>query len=147
MIVGIGHLFMQIKENIAKIRDVRVSGFIDAAEVSLVNNRAAQICALDIILAEHRKKHGSRFNGLNGKQALHHIILLKYHWPLSAIRELSLADALLSLHDELQLESLPDEPRKYLTQIINTQYPVNFPDYLEAEWDPNLSEKFLTEIE
>lgn len=143
MINGFAHLFVQIKENIAKTRGVKTNGFVDSTEIACVNNRAAQICALDLLLAEHRKKYGTKFNGLNGKQALHHKLLMKYKWPLSLIRELKLEEALLALHDELVFESFGEAASKYLNQVTLSQYPVNFPDYLETEWDPLLSQKLL----
>ncbi|RCX00575.1 MULTISPECIES: hypothetical protein [Kosakonia] len=146
MIVGIAHLFNQTKENIAAIRGVKVSGFVDSNEIACVNNRAVQVCTLDFLLELHRKKYGNNCNGLNGIQALHHKLLMKYQWPPSVIRGLSLSDIFLSLHDELQLESLPEDAGRYLLQITRTQYPINFPDYLDGEWDPNLSQRFLTEI-
>jgi len=144
MIHGFGHLFVHIKENIAKVRDLKTSGYMDRAADACLNKRAAQICALDILLAEHRIKYGTLFNGLYGKQALHHKLLIKYKWPLSAIRALSLGDVLLALHDELAFESLSESAGNYLYQVTSlSEYPVNFPDYLEAEWDPLLSQKFL----
>ncbi|ENK2459426.1 hypothetical protein AB3B40_003776 [Escherichia coli] len=147
MINGIAHLFTQIKSNIAQLRGIQISGYVDSSEVSCVTNRAVLICALDIILYEHRKKYGNQLNGLNGKQALHHKLLLKYKWPLSLIRDLTLTDALLALHDEIQFSSLPEPVSEYLSRITHSNYPVNFPDYLDAEWDPELSEKFLIEIQ
>ncbi|MEF7316907.1 hypothetical protein U9X93_01900 [Escherichia coli] len=147
MINGIAHLFTQIKSNIAQLRGIQVSGYVDSSEVSCVTNRAVLICALDIILYEHRKKYGNQLNGLNGKQALHHKLLLKYKWPLSLIRDLTLTDALLALHDEIQFSALPEPVSEYLSRITHSNYPVNFPDYLDAEWDPDLSEKFLIEIQ
>lgn len=147
MINGIAHLFTQIKSNIAQLRGIQISGYVDSSEVSCVTNRAVLICALDIILYEHRKKYGNQLNGLNGKQALHHKLLLKYKWPLSLIRDLTLTDALLALHDEIQFSALPEPVSEYLSRITHSNYPVNFPDYLDAEWDPELSEKFLIEIQ
>jgi len=147
MINGFAHLFVQTKENIAKTRGVQTNGLVNGTEVACVNNRAAQICALDLLLAEHRKKYGTRFNGLNGKQALHHKLLMKYKWPLSLIRELKLEDVLLALHDELAFESFDEAASKYLKQVTLSEYPVNFPDYLETEWDPLLSQKLLFDSE
>lgn len=147
MIVGIAHLFNQTKENIATVRSVKILGLVDMNEISCVNNRAVQICTLDFLLELHRKKYGNNLNGLNGKQALHHKLLMKYQWSPSIIRELSLSDIFLALHDELQLESLPEDAGRYLLQIARSQYPINFPDYLEKEWDPDLSQRFLTEIQ
>ncbi len=146
MINGIAHLFTQLKANIAELRGVKVSGFVDSTAVSCVTNRALQICALDALLYDHRKKYANQLNGLSGKQALYHKLLLKYQWPLSVIRDLTLSDVLLALHDELQFDSLPDGVGEYLSQVARANYPVNFPDHLEAEWDPDLSQKFLIEI-
>ncbi|AIV30138.1 hypothetical protein EC036_24910 [Enterobacter cloacae] len=145
MIIGIAHLFTQTKENIAKLRGVKLTGFIDDQEVYRVYNRAAQICALDTVLHQHRKQFANKLNLLQGKDALYHKLLTKYQWPMSEIKALSLSDCLLALHDELQIEGLPGEVSEYLNQVLRMQYPVNFPDYLEDEWDPALSDKFLIE--
>jgi restriction endonuclease S subunit len=147
MIVGIAHLFTQVKENIAKQRNIQINGYVDSTEVSCVNNRAALICTLEALLLEHRKKYATRFNGLHGKAALHHKLLLKYQWPLSTIRELTFPDILLSLQDELRVETLPEDIRRYLSQVTISQYPVNFADYPESEWDPELAERLLVDIE
>lgn len=147
MIVGIAHLFTQVKENIAKQRNIQIGGYVDSTEVSMVNNRAAQICTLDALLFEHRKKYGTRFNGLNGKEALHHKLLLKYQWPISTIRELTLSDILLALQDELRVDNIPEDIGRYLSQITISQFPVNFADHPESEWDPELAEKLLVDID
>lgn len=147
MIVGIAHLFTQVKENIAKQRNIQISGYVDSSEVSCVNNRAVQICMLDILLFEHRKKYATKFNGLNGKEALHHKLLLKYQWPLSTIRELSFPDVLLVLQDELRFENLPQDINSYLSKVSIIEYPANFADHPESEWDPDLAEKLLADIE
>lgn len=143
MTTGIDRLFGHIKKNIAELRGITLSDYGDPAENSSVYNRAAQICALDIILHEHRKKFGNQLNELKGKNALHHKLLLKYKWPLSEIRDLTLNDALLALQEDLQLEALPDSDNEYLKQVLSSHYPINFPDYLDSEWDPDLSEKYL----
>lgn len=147
MIVGIEHLFTQVKENIAKQRNIQISGYVDSSEVSCVNNRAAQICTLDALLFEHRKKYATQFNGLNGKAALHHKLLLKYQWPLSTIRELTFTDILLALQDELRVENLPEDISRYLSQVALSQYPVTFADHPESEWDPDLAERLLVDLE
>lgn len=144
---GIAFLFTHIKTNIAKLRGITLSDYGDSAENSSVYNRAALICALDILLHAHRKEFGNRFNELKGKQALHHMLLLKYKWPLSVIRELTLSDVALALQDELKMEALPGGAGDYLLQVVGSHYSINFPDYLDDEWDPDLSEKYLIEIE
>lgn len=147
MFIGISHLFTKTKDHIAKIRDVKLTGFPDDLEVSRVYNRAAQICALDIVLHQHRMKFSNKLNLLQGRDALHHKILMKYQWPLPVIRSLTLGDCLLALQDELQIESLPDEVSKFLNQIVRRHYSVNFSDYIEAEWDPTLFYEFFEEHE
>lgn len=143
MMKGIEHLFAQIKENIAKIHGVEMVGHVVPHDLSRLTNRAAQICALDVVLFMHRKKYGNKLNLLDGKQALYHKLLMKYQWPLSVIDKLSLSDILLVLHDELQLELLQERAGLYLSQVISDQYPVNFAECHDAEWDPALSKTYL----
>lgn len=144
MINGIEHLFAHTKENIAKLHQVEVVGLLALQDLSCLNNRAAQLCALDVVLFLHRKKYGNQFNGLEGKKALYHKLLIKYQWPLSVIYNLSLSETLLVLHDELQIESLPDQFGRYLSQVISDQLPVSFAECHDEEWDPSLSHRFLT---
>lgn len=95
------------------------------------------MCILDVLLAKHREEHGNQFNGLNGINALHHKLLLKYKWPLDQIRALTISDCLLALHEELKLEALDDQIANHFKNVLS-QYGENyFPDILDGEWDPD----------
>lgn len=146
MITGFAHLYQQVRDNVAKARSVKTTGFIDQNELACVDNRAMQLCILDLILAAHREKYATNFNGLSGINALHHKLLIKYQWTLPQIREMSLSDLLLAIHDELRFENLEPEASRYFKSLSDTTYPVIFPDVLDQEWDPDLSAKFLTRI-
>ena len=133
----IGRHFINTKEKIAQLRNINIVGSIDFDEVSCVYNRAAQLCILDVLLAKHREEHGNQFNGLNGINALHHKLLLKYKWPLDQIRALTISDCLLALHEELKLEALDDQIANHFKNVLS-QYGENyFPDILDGEWDPD----------
>lgn len=143
MITGFAHLYHQTREHVAKVRSVQTSGYVDQTELSRVDNRAIQLCLLDLKLAAHRVKYGSKFEGLSGITALHHKLLIKYQWPISLIKEMSLSDLLIAIHDELNVDGLDPEAKRYFQELINNSYPVTFSDTIEEEWDPNLSAKCL----
>lgn len=143
MLKGFAHLFEKTKEHVAEIRNVKTTGFVDTVGLSCVYNRAIQLCAFDAVLSQHRLDFGTRYNDLKGISALHHKLLLKYKWPLTEIRALTLADAMLALHDELKIETLPPEASRMLASIAQDQHLVVFPDLLDEEWDPTFADKLL----
>ncbi|MFP7607001.1 ECs1072 family phage-associated protein [Serratia quinivorans] len=143
MLKGFAHLFEKTKEHVCKTRNVKTTGLIDTVERSCLYNRVIQLCTLDAVLAQHRVDFGTRYNDLKGVSALHHKLLLKYKWPLNEIRSLSLSDAMLALHDELKIETLPAEAFRLLTAIAQEQHFVVFPDLLDEEWDPTFADKLL----
>ncbi|HAV2137191.1 ECs1072 family phage-associated protein [Serratia sp. CY37345] len=143
MLKGFAHLFERTKQHVAEIRNIKTTGFVDTVGLSCVYNRAVQLCTLDAVLAQHRVDFGTRYNDLKGVAALHHKLLMKYKWPLSEIRSLTLSDAVLALHDELKIESLPAEASRMLTAISLNHDLVVFPDLLDAEWDPSFADKLL----
>lgn len=143
MLKGFAHLFEKTKEHVAKIRNVKTTGIVDTVKLSCTYNRAIQLCALDAVLAQHRVDFGTLYNDLKGISALHHKLLLKYKWPLTEIRSLSLSDAMLALHDELKIETLPAEASRILAAIARDQHLVVFPDLLDEEWDPAFADKLL----
>ncbi|WP_171853706.1 hypothetical protein [Enterobacter hormaechei] len=143
MINGFGHLYSATEQNIAKIREVKTTGFIDSNELAKVTNRAIQLCVLYLTLAAHRSKHETPINKLPGVKALHHKLLMKYNWPLSEIRAMSLSDVFIALHDELSLESLEGQAKTYFSSLLAGAYPLTFDDFIDDEWDPDLAEKLL----
>src|SRR5476651_2723709 len=102
---GLEKLFYLIQDNVIKARELKTTGSIDNIQIDSTANRAVQLCVLDLILDEHRKKYGNQFGPLHGKLALQHKLLLKYNWPLTDIRALTLADIFLALHDEITFEN------------------------------------------
>lgn len=147
MLSGIANLFNHTADNIAKIRGVRTTGLVNPKDISCVKNHAAQLCALDVILHLHRKEHGHQLNRLHGKHALYHKLLIKYQWPLSVIRDMSLSDIIIALHDELQIAALPEDAQRYLSRMTGDYYPDHFPDYLDEEWLPDSAVELLTEVQ
>ena len=143
MINGFGHLYSATEQHIEKIREVKTTGFIDPNDLAKVTNRAIQLCMLDLILAAHRSKHETPINKLPGIKALHHKLLMKYNWPLSEIRAMSLSDVFIALHDELSLESLEGQAKTYFSSLLAGAYPLAFDDFIDEEWDPNLSDRLL----
>lgn len=143
MINGFGHLYSETEQRISSIREVKTVGFVDSNELAKVSNRAVQLCTLDLILAAHRREYETDLNKLPGVKALHHKLLLKYKWPLTDIRALSLSDIFLALHDEISLDSLEEQAKTYLSSVRVGRYPVEFPDFIDDEWDPDLADKLL----
>lgn len=143
MINGFGHLYSETEQRVAKIRDVKTTGFVDSNELAKVTNRAIQLCILDLLLAAHRSKYETPLNKLPGVKALHHKLLMKYKWPLSEISALSLSDIFVALHDEITIESLEGQAKTYFSSLLASAYPLAFTDFINEEWDPNLSERLL----
>lgn len=143
MINGFGHLFSATEQHVAKVREVKITGFVDTNELTKVTNRAIQLCILDLILAAHRSKHETRVNKLPGVKALHHKLLIKYKWPLSEICALSLSNIFVALHDEISLESLDGQAKTYFSSLLAGAYPLTFDNFINEEWDPNLSDRLL----
>ncbi|CQH11323.1 hypothetical protein ACOZ7A_000031 [Yersinia enterocolitica] len=139
---GYSNLWYSIKNHINEVRGIKNVGYADANDSLKVDNRTMQIFILDVFLHEHRKKYGSGVFPLQGKNALHHKILMKYKWPLSVIREMSLNDSLFVLQDELILANLPEDAQKYLSHQEGTVQ-IAFDDLQEHEWKPTIAEIFL----
>lgn len=133
--------FGETKEKVAAVRGITIIGSIDFKDVSCVYNRAAQLCILDILLDKHRQEHGLQFNGLDGINALHHKLLLKFKWPLNQIRQLTISDCLLALHEELKTENLEPELATYFKNTLSQFGESCFPDVMDGEWDPDAYQK------
>ncbi|ENF7818735.1 hypothetical protein ABR157_004546 [Enterobacter soli] len=129
--------FLQIQNKIAALRDVQMVGYV-TPEYYKVQNRAALIFSLEVILESHRKKYGHLTSPLKGKLALEHLLLNKYKWLLSEIRGLSLQDSVFLLQEELALESLPEEAQNIIKMYNAHRANGYFEEILEDEWDPEL---------
>lgn len=67
---GLSKLFYLIKDNVIKACELETPDLTDSLQIDCTSNRAVQLCVLDLILDEHRKKYGNQFDGLHGKLAL-----------------------------------------------------------------------------
>ncbi|WP_273839238.1 ECs1072 family phage-associated protein [Providencia rettgeri] len=139
----ISKLYHHIKEHIESVRKIPKFGTIDKLSTDLVINRTCLILSLESYLSTYREKHSSIFIPLNGKDALIHLVVNKYKWPISEVRAMSLNDMLLSISDELQYDNLTEDCQAYLTSIEYSKYLCQFDDILEEEWDPSISVLYL----
>ena len=139
----ISNLYHHIKEHIESVRKIPKFGTIDRASIEMVINRACLILSLESYLSIYREIHGSLFVSLNGKDALIHLIVNKYKWPISTVRAMSLSDMLLSISDELKFDNLTEDCQTFLTTIEYSKYLCQFDDILEDEWDPTISALYL----
>lgn len=129
--------FQLIQRKIATFRGVAMSGEV-TPEYHLVQNRAALIFSLEVVLETHRNKYASHYSPLLGRLALEHLILHKYKWTLREIRALTLSDSIFTLHEELAFESLPDRAQLVIKNFGAHRSIKSFPEINEAEWDPEL---------
>ncbi|WP_072166373.1 hypothetical protein [Erwinia sp. Leaf53] len=137
-------LFIGIKERIAKVKGVNISDSTENDDVALLYNRAILLFSLDIILEEHRINHSSIFNPQKNKDTIHHLILKKYGWTLNEIESLSLEQSLFVLQENLRLDNLPEDAKKYLHGINAHSYRRSFDDILDLEWDPAFGQQTLS---
>lgn len=130
-------LWRVIKERVCDNHNLNHSDYYPGShQDNCIKNRTAKIFILEIILHEHRKKHANLFNALSQKEALHHIIFIKTNWKLADIRNLSLADSLIAIHEELSIEKLPNEAKLFIDTICLPEIPIDFDSPLEEDWNP-----------
>ncbi|WP_449567062.1 ECs1072 family phage-associated protein [Lelliottia nimipressuralis] len=134
-------LFAKYKEHVAQVRNISINGSVIYEQVCRVYYRAAQLTLLDVFLETYRQKHKSIFNDLRGKQALHHLLLTRYNWPLEKIRNLSLEDVFLILHDDLKTEKFDPAIAKYFDGTLCNYDQLNLPDIMDTEWKPEFAEE------
>lgn len=129
--------FQLIQNKIAEHHNVMMHGVIQPPYYQ-VQNRAALIFTLEVVLDAYRQKHGTLTNPLKGKLALEHLILTKFKWPLKEIRALTLNDALFVIHDELRFENLPDSAQTIIKNWSAHRARLVFDQVVDQEWDPEL---------
>ncbi|WP_437613180.1 ECs1072 family phage-associated protein [Erwinia sp. V71] len=133
--------FRQIQKRIADHRGIALDGGI-TTDYYKVQNQAVLFFTLEAVLEEHRKKFATPANPLAGKQALHHLILQKYKWPLGDIRALSLQDALFVLQEDLIGDKLPESAKRVIKHFAAQTPTEPFADIDDREWDPILYQQF-----
>jgi len=129
--------FEAIQNKIAAHHKVQMYGHIETPYYQ-VQNRAVLIFSLEVVLESHSAKYGTPASPLKGKLALNHLLLLKYKWPLSEIRSLSLQDALLALQEELVFENLPENAQVVVRMFNAHRALPTFEQVIDEEWDPVL---------
>lgn len=137
--------FNEIMQRISEIREIPVYGVVKEPGRSQVLNRSGLIFALEIILAQHRNQFGTLWNPLNGRLALEHKLLMKYKWPLSEVKRITLKDALFLLQDELKLTELPELAQRVIHNFQAQRARAIFPDVLDEEWNPSQHESIPPE--
>lgn len=136
-------LYQAHQAEIGKQRGIPTTGLVDGGDLDRVYNRAALITVLDITLEIHRAKHSNNLTPLKGKEALTHLILTKYNWPIETINKMSLTDSILAINDEL-FPSQPHELAKQFLENINAKYLYEcFGDMPDSDWNPSIYEPFL----
>ncbi|EFH7974190.1 hypothetical protein GJO14_06220 [Escherichia coli] len=134
-------LFALHKEHVASVRGININGAADYEDRCRVYYRAAHITILDLLLIQHREIHETAFSKLPGKQAFFHRILMKYQWPISQIKALSLNEVFLSLHEDLNYKSFDQEISDYFSGFLSSYAEFHFDDTIDSEWDPTLYQK------
>ncbi|EKQ7231422.1 TPA: hypothetical protein L9Q10_003111 [Klebsiella pneumoniae] len=110
---------------------------------------AEQLLRLDMLIIGHRKAFATNWQPLLGKDALNHLLFARTGWMPTQIEQLSFADILLVLHEDLigvqippEALELPDSVTSGMAYEIHSQEPyrTELPPCSEDEWDPTRSE-------
>ncbi|MBS3894884.1 ECs1072 family phage-associated protein [Serratia marcescens] len=143
----IEELYTKTRSHVAKVRNIKLNGDADIDDLSRVSNRAVHLCFLELYLERHRYVNGLAGGiSLSGRTAMHHSLLLKYKWPLSEIRALSLHDSLLALQEDifnLDSEQGPTDVVDYLYRITAGNFLLEFPNIIDDEWNPELAGELI----
>ncbi|MDI6977558.1 hypothetical protein QMZ62_05615 [Serratia sp. PF2-63] len=134
---AVHNLWHVIKAKVCQNRNLNHSAYYNGSEQdNRIKNRSAQVFTLEIVLNEHRKKFATIFEPLKGKNALYHLIFTKTAWKPEEIRELSLADCLFVIQDELRIDKLPEDIREFMESLSLPRVAFTFDEFLEEDWDP-----------
>ena len=144
-IKNIGPLYRLHKENICTQRNITTAGLVDGEAIDKLENRAALLTLLDVILDEHREKYSSILNPLRGRAALTHLILSKYKWPIEHIESMSILHSVLAIQDELKLAESTNVGKDFLERISADYYTVPFEDFPDTDWDPVTYERLQSQ--
>ncbi|WP_261640863.1 ECs1072 family phage-associated protein [Erwinia mallotivora] len=97
-------------------------------------------CVLDV----YRKSRGTVFEPLENEKALRHMIFQSTKWKLSEIDKLTFAERLFIISDKINMESLPDDAREFLSSVDLPEkiaYPLD--EFSEEDWAPRENSVFL----
>ncbi|MHA7847133.1 ECs1072 family phage-associated protein [Serratia sp. D1N4] len=144
---SIHNLWHVIKSRICENRGLSHYSFHSgSAEDNCIKTRSAQIFILEMVLHKHRQQYATIFEPLQDKKALHHLIFTKTKWKPSEISQLSLADCLFVIQDEMRIDKLSGEV-KYFTEYLELPSTAFvFDELLEEDWAPRENSIFLAAI-
>lgn len=141
------NLLHVIRSRVCENRNMSHSAYYQGSQQdNQIRNRTALIFTLEMVLHQHRIKHGTIFNPLEGKEALYHLIYMKTKWFPSAIRELSLEDALFAIHDELRIDKINQPAQEALSSFNLPTVSFRFDDFPEADWNYRENSTFLQSL-
>ncbi|VTR53249.1 Uncharacterised protein [Serratia fonticola] len=109
-------------------------------------NRSLQIFILEMILHKHRQQYATAFEPLKNEKALHHLIFTKTMWKPSEIRQLSLADSLFIIQDELRIDKLPADIAPFIESLNLPAVAFIFEHLLDEDWVPKENSIFLASM-
>lgn len=133
----IHNLWHVIKSRVCENRGLSHSAFYAGSQQdNCIKNRSAQIFILEMVLHKHRKQYATIFEPLKDEKALHHLIFTKTMWKPSEISQLSLADCLFVIQDELRIDKLPDEARDFIESLDLPTFAFIFEELLDKDWVP-----------
>ncbi|EAW9081584.1 hypothetical protein AABH71_005461 [Salmonella enterica] len=110
---------------------------------------AEQLLRLDMLIIEYRKAFATDWQPLLGFDALNHLLFSRTGWPPTEIKQLSFAEILLVLHEDLKALQIPPEslelPDSVTTGVAceihrREPYRTELPPCSADEWDPTRSE-------
>lgn len=127
-----------LRKKLSELHGIELYGTVVEPGYTQLQNRIAEIFALEVVLHLHREKYSTGWANLRGKRALEHLLIHKYSWSLSEIRSMSLSDIFLSLHEELLPKNLPEEVVNLINSYSTSRRREYFSDYRLEEWDPEL---------
>ncbi|AKG71809.1 hypothetical protein WN53_23300 [Serratia fonticola] len=140
-------LWHVIKSRVCENRGLSHSAFHEGSEqVSCIKNRSLQIFILEMILHKHRQQYATAFEPLKNEKALHHLIFTKTMWKPSEIRQLSLADSLFIIQDELRIDKLPADIAPFIESLNLPAVAFIFEHLLDEDWVPKENSIFLASM-
>ncbi|EAW9117323.1 hypothetical protein ONZ27_004107 [Salmonella enterica subsp. enterica serovar Chandans] len=141
------NLLHVIRSRVCENRNMPNSDYYQGSQQgNQIRNRTALIFTLEMILHQHRIKHATIFNPLEGKDALYHLIFMKTHWLPSDIRNLTLEDALFVIQEELRMENLSNDAQDALKNFNLPSVAFRFEDFPEADWNYKENSTFLRSL-
>lgn len=144
---SIHDLWHVVKSRVCENRGIQNTRFnSETRQDNCIKSRSVQILVLEIVLHKHRQRFATKFEPLENEKALHHLIFTKTMWKPSEIRELTFADSLLVIQDELRTDKLPEDIKHFIEEIGLPSFACSFEELLDSDWAPTQNSVFLNSI-